>query len=89
MADLTTTYMGLSLENALIAASSSLTKTVEGVREFEEAGAAAVVLKSLFEEQVRIDMRESTEAIQESVHPEAIAYLRSDVAGRFGTIHYL
>jgi dihydroorotate dehydrogenase (fumarate) len=89
MADLTTTYMGLTLHNPLIAASSSLTKTVEGVREFEEAGAGAVVLKSLFEEQVRIDMRESTEAMQESIIPEAIAYLQSDVASRFGTTHYL
>lgn len=89
MADLTTNYMGLALESPLIAASSGLTKTVEGVREFEEAGAAAVVLKSLFEEQVRIDMRESTEAIHESMHPEAIAYLQSDVAGRFGTTSYL
>ena len=89
MADLTTTYMGLTLSNPLIAASSSLTKTVEGVREFEEAGAAAVVLKSLFEEQVRIEMKESTEAMQQSMHPAAIEYLRSDMAGRFGTMSYL
>lgn len=89
MADLSTTYMGLQLRNPLVAASSSLTKTVEGVREFEEAGAGAVVLKSLFEEQVRIDMKESTEAMLECVQPEAIEYLRSDVASRFGTTGYL
>lgn len=89
MADLTTTYMGLRLSNPLIVGSSSLTKTVDGVKECEEVGAAAVVLKSLFEEQVRIDMQESTEAMLECVRPEAIEYLKADVAGRFGTRNYL
>lgn len=54
MADLTTTYLGLNLKNPLIASSSPLTASIESLKELEEAGAAAVILPSLFEEQVRI-----------------------------------
>jgi len=52
MADLTTTYLGLSLRNPIVVASCGLTGTVEGVRKCADAGAGAVVLKSLFEEQI-------------------------------------
>ena len=49
MADLTTTYMGLELRNPIIIASSPLTSSIENLIKCEEAGAAAVVLKSIFE----------------------------------------
>lgn len=52
MADLSTKYMGLELANPIIAASSSLANSVEGVKKLEKAGVGAVVLKSLFEEQI-------------------------------------
>jgi len=52
MADLTTTYMGLTLRNPIVVASSGLTGTLAGVRKCAEAGAGAIVLKSLFEEQI-------------------------------------
>ncbi len=52
MSDLSTTYMGLSLKNPVIAGSSGLTSTVDGIKKLEEAGAAAVVLKSLYEEEI-------------------------------------
>ncbi|HVP17427.1 MAG TPA: dihydroorotate dehydrogenase-like protein [Spirochaetia bacterium] len=52
MLDLSTTYMGLALANPLVAGSSPLTGTVEGVRKAEAGGAAAVVLKSIFEEEI-------------------------------------
>lgn len=52
MTDLSTTYMGLSLKNPVIASSSGLTSSVEGVTRLAEAGAGAVVLKSIFEEQI-------------------------------------
>lgn len=55
MIDLSTSYMGINLKNPIIAASSSLTSSLEGVRQCEDAGAGAVVLKSLFEEQITID----------------------------------
>ena len=52
MVDLTSTYLGLKLKNPLVASSSPLSHKVETVRQLEEAGAAAVVLYSLFEEQI-------------------------------------
>lgn len=52
MADLTTDYLGLKLRNPIIAGSSGLSNTVKGVKEFEEKGAGAVVLKSIFEEEI-------------------------------------
>lgn len=55
MADLSTTYMGLKLKNPIIVASSSLTSTIEGVKRCEDNGAGAVILKSLFEEQITSD----------------------------------
>jgi len=55
MADISTTYMGLKLKNPIIVASSTLTSTLEGVKRCEDAGAGAVVLKSLFEEQITSD----------------------------------
>jgi dihydroorotate dehydrogenase (fumarate) len=52
MLDLSTRYMGLALANPLIAGSSALTATVEGVKKAEAGGAGAVVLKSIFEEEI-------------------------------------
>ncbi|HEY6074566.1 MAG TPA: dihydroorotate dehydrogenase-like protein, partial [Anaerolineales bacterium] len=50
--DLSTTYLGLSLKNPIVASASPLSKRVERARQLEEAGAAAVVMYSLFEEQI-------------------------------------
>jgi len=52
MVDLNTTYLGLQLKNPLVASASPLSKKVDTVRRLEEAGAAAVVVYSLFEEQI-------------------------------------
>src|SRR5450759_4093085 len=51
-ADLRTKYMGIELANPLVAAASPLSGTMDGLFALEEAGAAAVVLQSLFEEQI-------------------------------------
>lgn len=51
--DLATDYMGLALRNPLVASASPLSKTVDGVRRLADAGVGAVVLYSLFEEQLR------------------------------------
>ena len=56
MIDLSTKYMGFKLKNPLIIASSGLTKSVAKIKEFEEKGAAAVVLKSIFEEQIMVEI---------------------------------
>jgi dihydroorotate dehydrogenase (fumarate) len=52
MTDLTTTYLGLSLSNPLLVSASPLSQDVARIREMEYSGAAAVVLPSLFEEQL-------------------------------------
>jgi len=57
--DLTTTYMGLELHNPLIASASPLSQTVDGVRRLADAGVGAVVLYSLFEEQLQREAAEN------------------------------
>ncbi len=52
MANLTTTYLGLQLKNPIIAASSGLTENLKSIKELEKNGAAAIVLKSIFEEEI-------------------------------------
>lgn len=55
MADLSTTYMGVALKNPLIVAASSISSHVDRVIKAEETGAAALVIRSLFEEQIHFD----------------------------------
>jgi dihydroorotate dehydrogenase (fumarate) len=50
--DLSTTYLGMTLKNPLVPSASPLSQTVDGIRSMEDAGAAAVVMYSLFEEQL-------------------------------------
>ena len=52
MTDLSTTYLGLNLKNPLVASASPLSKKLEKARKLEEAGIAAIVMYSLFEEQI-------------------------------------
>lgn len=56
MANLSTKYMGFNLKNPIIASSSGLTDSVEKIVDLEKHGAAAIVLKSLFEEQILMDV---------------------------------
>ncbi|MGB0964254.1 MAG: dihydroorotate dehydrogenase-like protein, partial [Mycobacterium sp.] len=51
--DLSTRYLGLQLANPLVASASPMSQTVDGVRQLADAGIGAVVLYSLFEEQLR------------------------------------
>ena len=52
---LTTSYLGMILKNPIVASSSPLSHTVDSIRRLEDAGAAAVVMYSLFEEQITCD----------------------------------
>lgn len=52
---LTTSYLGLTLKNPIVASSSPLSHNVDSIRRLEDAGAAAVVMYSLFEEQITFD----------------------------------
>jgi dihydroorotate dehydrogenase (fumarate) len=77
MTDLSTTYLGLNLANPLVAAASPLSKKIERARKLEEAGIAAIVMYSLFEEQI---IRESLELDHylsrgANAFPEALSYL--------------
>lgn len=79
--DLSTNYLGIELKNPIIVGSSPLTGTVEGVKACAEAGAGAVILKSLFEEQILKDVRkeESHDFYDDS--PEMYAYMVSYLRG--------
>jgi len=72
MEKLTTNYLGLKLKSPVILSSSRLTSTVDGLLEAEENGAGAVVLKSLFEEQIMYHAH----SLSSSMHyPEADDYI--------------
>jgi dihydroorotate dehydrogenase (fumarate) len=58
MSDLTTSYLGLTLKNPLVASPSPLCQELGNIRQMEDAGASAVVLHSLFEEQLTVEGRE-------------------------------
>ncbi|NBF39990.1 MAG: dihydroorotate dehydrogenase-like protein [Spirochaetes bacterium] len=76
MADLTTSYLGLELKNPVVVSSSGITRNVEGVLRCADAGAGAIVLKSLFEEQIESEAEQEQEATEVSMHPEADDYIR-------------
>ena len=76
MANLSVKYMGLQLRNPVIVSSSPLTGRLNGVRCCADAGAGAVVLKSLFEEQIRFETAEIEQNLWIADHPEAIDYVR-------------
>jgi len=56
--DVTTTYLGLELKNPIIAGSSGLTSTLDGIISMEKHGAGAVVIKSIFEEEILLEVNE-------------------------------
>jgi len=58
MKDLTTSYLGLELKNPIIAGSCGLTGTLEGIVSMEQHGAGAVVIKSIFEEEILLEVNE-------------------------------
>jgi dihydroorotate dehydrogenase (fumarate) len=73
--DLSTTYLGLTLKNPLVASSSPMCADVDNVRRIEDAGGGAIVLQSLFEEQIEHESDELDRYITES----------SDVSAEAGT----
>lgn len=74
--DLTTTYMGMKLRNPLIVGSSGLTKSMDNLAEYERLGAAAVVMKSLFEEQIMFETNKLlNHQHADNSYPEALDYI--------------
>jgi dihydroorotate dehydrogenase (fumarate) len=76
MADLKTTYMGIPLESPLVVAASSISGMVDRVKKAEEAGAGALVIRSLFEEQILFDGLQLQEALDvgRDSYSEALSY---------------
>jgi len=78
MVNIETSYMGLKLRNPLIVGSSGLTNSVENIIEIEKNGAAAVVLKSLFEEQIHHSASHTLMQNEyTNLYPEAEDYIRN------------
>ena len=71
--DLTTTYLGMKLKNPLVPSSSPLMRSLDNLRWMEDAGASAVVLHSLFEEQITMESHTLNHYLTQGVEsfPEA------------------
>jgi dihydroorotate dehydrogenase (fumarate) len=89
--DLSTTYMGLQLKSPLVASSSPMCQDPGNVRRMEDAGASAVVLQSLFEEQIEIEAEELDNAYMSSsdLYAEAISHLPEMLGHNVGPEGYL
>lgn len=79
--DLTTRYLGLTLKSPIVASASPLSATVSGIRQLHAGGAGAVVLPSLFEEQIRQEARSTERLVQVGANsfPEASSYFPDTV----------
>jgi dihydroorotate dehydrogenase (fumarate) len=89
--DLSTSYLGLALRNPLVASASPLSNTVDGVRRLADAGLGAVVLYSLFEEQVREDAERNARLADAGTDSfaESLSYFPADADADPGPRRYL
>jgi dihydroorotate dehydrogenase (fumarate) len=90
MIDLSVNYLGLRLNNPIVVASCGLTDSVKKIEYLETKGAGAVVLKSLFEEEIIIEMEEANHSMtgRQFVFPETLDYM--DSVGKKDLLsHYL
>ncbi|MFC1537278.1 dihydroorotate dehydrogenase-like protein [Gemmatimonadota bacterium] len=86
MPDLSVKYLGMQLRNPLIVASSGLTRSVKLIEQCENAGAGAVVMKSIFEEDIR--RKDKTFSDPLLTHTEAAAYMDAEVGLIYGAQDY-
>ena len=89
--DLTTDYLGLSLKNPLVASASPISREIAGIKQLEDAGMAAVVMYSLFEEQItqQAAAHEHFEQFGANAHAEALSYVPALDYGPRGPDEYL
>lgn len=75
--DLSTTYMGMKLRTPLVVSASSLSEDMNNIKKMEQAGASAVVMYSLFEEQIRQEQKQLDQYMNYGTHSfaEALTYL--------------
>jgi len=91
MIDLSTKYLGLQLRNPLIVGSSGLTDSVDSLKNLEENGAAAVVLKSLFEEEIINEMEVNLRkmASESFIYPETLEFYENNTVEESSAEKYL
>jgi dihydroorotate dehydrogenase (fumarate) len=91
MIDLKTTYLGLQLRTPLVASASPLSQEIDSIRQLEDAGASAVVLYSLFEEQLRQESQELEQHLTEGTNSfaEASSFFPQPDEFRLGPEGYL
>lgn len=89
MPDLKTTYMGLPLANPLVAGSSTISNNPKRLKALEDAGVGAVVLGSIFEEQIRSEVSDMVATLEAQDSPEAYDYIRADYPMQIGPEKYL
>ncbi|NJM72726.1 MAG: dihydroorotate dehydrogenase-like protein [Scytonema sp. RU_4_4] len=89
--DITTTYMGLKLKSPLVPSASPLSMDICNIKQMEDAGASAVVMHSLFEEQLRLERYELHHHLTQGSesYPEALTYFPEPTAFRVGPEEYL
>jgi dihydroorotate dehydrogenase (fumarate) len=89
--DLTTTYMGLQLRSPLVPSASPLSESIDNIQQMEDAGAAAVVMHSLFEEQLRLESYELHDRLTYGTesYAEALTYFPETPYFRVGAEEYL
>ena len=89
--DLSTTYMGLKLKNPLVPSASPLSRTIEGIKKLEDAQASAVVLYSLFEEQISFEAEELDFYLHKGAESfqEALEYFPQEQDYNLGPEDYL
>jgi len=82
MVDLSTQYLGMKLKNPVIAGSSGLTNSAKSIQDLEESGAGAVVLKSIFEEEIAFEYDDILkEASEEGVNLDQFDYYDFHIKG--------
>ena len=91
MIDLSTTYLGLELGSPLVASAGPLCEEVGNIRRMEDAGAAAVVLHSLFEEQIALESHHLDRYLSHGTesYAESLTYLPDMASYRLGPDTYL
>ena len=89
--NLTTNYLGLKLRSPLVPSASPLSEEIDSLKQMEDAGAGAVVLQSLFEEQLRLERFELNRSLTEGTEsfPEALSYFPEPEEFRVGPEEYL
>jgi len=91
MIDLTTKYLGLKLKNPLIVSASPLSEDIGNIRRMEDSGAAAIVLPSLFEEQINVESNTLDKFLQQGTESfaESLTYIPDLTGYNFGPGGYL